>query len=189
MVITLLSLNCFSQQNEKQTLKDFETFLNKKETKILIENAKSLGFKENGKILEQESKKIVVRDEKVSSTILLTVYSISNSKKQTIEIVELLNPENKESKIWSETSSMNFKVTDGLVVKTKSVKSNAKSGLSCFAQYSKGISQCPNCISCVNSCWSKNKKWKRISCAMSNCAGACVSCVTSVAGFIYCVFN
>ena len=126
----------------------------------------------------------------LNPTLEQTIYQSIQYIKQSVDIVLLNDNNTNESKVWAENETTVFTVVNKTVVE-KVNSPNVRSGFSdCFQQYGiSGISNCTSCINCINSCWSKNKKWKRISCALSNCVGSCASCVKSFVSFVNCVYN
>jgi hypothetical protein len=110
---------------------------------------------------------------------------------KNVEIVTLKNNITNEVIAYAEDGISVYSVVKNTVIKKpfQAPTTTNKSIGDCFQQFKKGLADCPNCISCVNSCWTKNKKWKRISCAVSNCGSSCFSCITNLWGFVNCVFN
>ena len=161
-------------------------FVKNEDVQKMIIHAKELGFFKNGTIVKSESKNIQGNDGSGNVSISLIVYSISNENKQTFEIVQLAKNAN-ESTIWGETDKKLFNISKGKI--TIGSLANAKTGGDCYKIFKKGTADCSQCISCVNNCIVKNKKWQRISCALFNCSGSCWSCITDIYGFIKCVFN
>jgi hypothetical protein len=195
--LTSYSQNKVENKNESNTKMvnmtkmDQKMFLQKNEVKLLITDAEKKGYSIS-KSFNSESKTFIISDKSTKSSISVFVYTMINKAKETIDIVQFSDNDNKTINIWAETEKTITTIENGkLSVKEQATANKSQKSLSsCFQQYARaGVTSCNTCINCVNSCWSRNKKWQRITCALTNCSSSCWSCVTNVFNFIRCIFN
>lgn len=169
--------------------------LNDEQKKELISNAEvkqilTAIYKKDfadGKFVDDGCFSFVSGDGKDKDNISMAVVSFN---KNAIEIAIIKNNLTGEINVYAEDISKIYTIKKGKLTHkpSKAIKVSAKSSASCLQIYGKGLTTCVSCVTCVNNCWSKNKRWKRVSCAISNCSSACAVCVTSVWGYVNCVF-
>lgn len=205
-MLTAILCVCSTQVNAQKVTeisKEEKTaFLANKEVLTLGKKLSTTGKfgSTSGKWLSEGCKRGTGKDDLGKVDISLITYSLNGEDKEnTTEIVILKNNITKETKVWAENDKLLYLVEDNKVVesqKEKQDKANvgAKSIVNrvveCAQQFARGTStSCSGCITCVSSCFSQNKSWKRIACAVYNCNGQCWSCITNIWNFAKCVFG
>lgn len=89
-----------------------------------------------------------------------------------------------------ENSTTDFKVVGGRVLPAaKSLSSFLTRFTNCWNQYFTGTAtDCTACYNCLKSCFSGSGWWaSKLWCALWNCSGKCIKCVTSIYNFYKCV--
>jgi hypothetical protein len=172
-----------------------ESFLGNPQVRKLIDNFKAKGFTPTGYVAEG-TQTYTGKDASGDVNLSLITYHLVDKSKNAIDVAVFTDNRSKDSTVWAENPKEVFKVT-GNEIRSSPQKTSpttnatAKSAGDCLKQFIKsgGPQSCGSCVSCVNGCWSKNAKWKRIACAVGNCSGSCWSCVKSVYGFVVCIFD
>jgi hypothetical protein len=186
-MLLLASLGANAQKVESASLNERQELSTNNDAKMLAVEFKRMASK---KAIFVEEGCIRFSGKDMSGQYDITMVTSQISEKG-IEVIVLKNNLTNETVAYAEDGIKVYSVENNKMISRPFAPeaSTNKSIGGCFQQNKKGLANCPNCITCVNNCWTKNKKWKRIACAVSSCGGSCFSCVTSLWGFVNCVFS
>lgn len=195
ILLTVLAsaLTAYGQTTQAVSARQKESFLANPQVKRLIANFKEKGFTAPA-LVPEGTKTWTGRDASGEFSVSLITYTLTSKTRNRIDVAMFSNNATRENTVWAENEKEIFKVTGAAITTAAQPKgpptATAKSASDCFKKYGKGaIQNCSSCFSCVNNCWNKNAKWKRIACAATNCGGSCWKCITNVYAFVVCIFD